>query len=94
MNQRTKVRWAVSAGTVAIEAALLTALWFAASAVLQIFDSLTLSAITDGRGTGEGIRLVSLLATLPLLVGAYLRASEFLTSRLCWALVRRFHAKG
>lgn len=89
MKERTKLTLVVSVGTVVIELSLFLILWFALLKMLSI-----VVAFEQQIGTSEkGVLVVSMLAGMVLLFGVYNKASDYLRSRMCWALVRHFHGK-
>ncbi|MBB4282611.1 uncharacterized protein HemY [Agrobacterium tumefaciens] len=92
MNKRRKLTLAVGVGTIVIELALLGALWFVFAEALPLIKTLD-QQITQG--VDEKSLLIALgLAWLVFLFMAYHKASDYLRSRMCWALVRHFHEKG
>jgi cbb3-type cytochrome oxidase subunit 3 len=91
MNQRTKLTLAVSVGTIAIEVALLAALWHVFAEALPLIKTFDQQMI---QGVDEQSLLIALgLAWLVVLFMAYHKASDYLRSKMCWALVRHFHGK-
>lgn len=95
MKKRTKLTLAVSAGTIAIELALFAALWSVFVEALPIIQAFEQRVTQGSAGIGEkSLLIASVLTTLVLLFGGYHKASDYLRSRMCWALVRHFHGKG
>lgn len=89
MTKRRKLTLAVGVGTIVIELTLLGALWFVFAEALPLIKTF------DQMIQGEQSLLIALgLALLVFLFMAYHKASDYLRSRMCWALVRHFHEKG
>jgi hypothetical protein len=95
MKRNKKLMVAVSVGTIVIELALLAGLWFVFVGALP-FLKVIYEPLAQGEvGINEqGLLVVSVLATLALLFWAYHRVSDYLRTRLCWALVHHFHGRG
>lgn len=89
MKERTKLTLAVSVGTIAIELALLFILGFI------VFESAKLILAFEGStGLIAKSMVVAALGTgLALLFLVHSKASDYLRSKMCWALVRHFHEK-
>lgn len=82
-------------GSTAIELALFATLWFLFVEGLPLIEAFAKKMAQGGVGMGEKSTLfVSVLATLLLFLGVGLKASDYLRSRMCWALVHHFHGKG
>ncbi|MBO0127130.1 hypothetical protein [Agrobacterium sp. OT33] len=95
MNNRRKLTLAVGVGTIAIELALFAPLLFLFVEGLPLIEAFAQKMAQGGVGIGEKSMLfVSVLATLLLFLGVGHKASDYLRSRMCWALVRHFHGKG
>lgn len=82
-------------GSIAIELALFALLLFLFVWGLPLIEVFDRKMAQGGVGIGEKSMLfVSVLATLLLFLGVVHKASDYLRSRMCWALVRHFHGKG
>lgn len=89
MKDRTKLTLAVGVGTIAIEVGLLLIL----SSVFVESMQLIL-ALEGNMGTTEKSMMITALVTgLALLFLVYSKASDYLRSKMCWALVCHFHGK-
>lgn len=90
MRARTKLTLAVGVGTIAIEVGLLLMLGF-----VFVEGGKLILALEGSTGLTEKSMMIAALGTgLTLLFWVYSIASDYLRSKMCWALVRHFHEKG
>ncbi len=89
MRARTKLTLAVGVGTLAIELGLIFIL-------LSVFGEGLRFIVDHEANTGtteKWIMIAALVAGLVLLLLVYNKVSDYLRSKMCWALVRHFHEK-
>lgn len=90
MRARTKLTLAVGLGTLVIEVGLLLILGF-----VFVEGAKLILTLEESMGLTEKSMTLAVLATgLSLLFLLYSIASDYLRSKMCWALVRHFHEKG
>ncbi|MBB2696119.1 UNVERIFIED_ORG: hypothetical protein GGI66_000762 [Rhizobium esperanzae] len=89
MKDRTKLTLAVGVGTIAIDVGLLLVLGFVFGEGAKL-----ILALKGGMGlTEKSIMLAALATGLALMFLVFGKASDYLRSIMCWALVRHFHGK-
>lgn len=90
MRVRTELTLAVGVGTLAIEVGLLLILGF-----VFVEGAKFILPPEGSMGLTEKSMMLAVLATgLALLFLVYSKVSDYLRTKMCWALARHFHEKG
>lgn len=90
MRAQTKLTLAVGLGTLVIEVGLLLILGFVFVEGLRFIVAHKVNTVT----TEKRIMMAALMVGTVLLFLVYNKVSDYLRSKMCWALVRHFHEKG
>lgn len=90
MRAQTKLTLAVGLGTLVIEVGLLLILGFVFVEGLRFIVAHEANTVT----TEKRIMMAALMVGTVLLFLVYNKVSDYLRSKMCWALVRHFHEKG